>query len=64
MQQLKVKDENMVERLAMMDMSPLQDHSQPVKHKTQWINFPTWELQHRHKHPRCGEKHKVLEIIK
>jgi hypothetical protein len=32
-QERTVKDENMVERLAMMDMSPLQDHTQPAKHK-------------------------------
>lgn len=33
MQEWTVKDENMVEKLAMMDMSPLQDHIQPAKHK-------------------------------
>ena len=50
--------------LAMMDMSPLQDHSQPPKHRTQGINFPTWEFKHRNKLPSCGEKLKLLELIK
>ena len=56
-QELKVKDDNMVERLTMKDRSPFQDHSQPAKHR-KWS-----KLQHRHKSPSC-EKHNGDRLIK
>jgi len=56
-QELKVKDDNTVDRLTMKDKNPLQDHSQPAKHK-KWL-----KLQHRHKSPGC-EKHNGDRLIK
>jgi len=40
-QELKVKDDNMVDTLTMKDTNPLQDHSQPAKQNKKMVKNAT-----------------------